>query len=111
MPCTPMSSSRRMKAGSKPGVGTLGGHHHRLHVVQVEARMLHVDKGRIKAGKPDDLDDLRIGEAADMGAKGKTALAQNAFDAILPHRWPPVAAGRRRRFTPPARPACVRARR
>jgi hypothetical protein len=44
----------------------LGRHHHRLHIVQVKTRMLHVDKGSVKAGKPDDLDDLRIGDAADM---------------------------------------------
>ena len=69
----------------------LGRHHHRLHVVQVEARMLHVDKGGVKAGKPDDLDDLRVGDAADMGPERQPALAQDAlYPVFLSWRPPPL---------------------
>ena len=71
-----------MKAGSKPGVRTIGvmptrsaAITHSLHIVQVEAGVLHVDKGGVKPGEPDDLDDLRIGDAADMRPEGEPALA------------------------------------
>jgi len=39
--------------------------------MQVEGGVLHVDKGGVKPGKADDLDDLRIGDAADMGPEGE----------------------------------------
>ena len=81
-----MSRRRRIKAGSKPGVrtigviaDTLGRHHHRLHVVQVEAGVLHVDKGGVEAGEPDDLDDLRVGDAADMGPEARPPSRRMRF--------------------------------
>ena len=45
----------------------LGGHHRGLHIVQTVAGVLHVDKGGVEPRKPDDLDYLRVGDAADMG--------------------------------------------
>ena len=63
-------------------------HHHRLHVVQIEARMLHVDKGGVEARKSDDLDNLRIRNAADMGPEREAAAAEDAFDPVLLHRMP-----------------------
>src|SRR5271168_423582 len=48
-----------------------GCHHRKLHIVQVEACVLHVDEGRIKAGKPDQLDDLRVSDPAHMGSQGE----------------------------------------
>ena len=38
--------------------------------------MLHVDKGGVEPGQPDDLDDLRIGDAAGMSAEGQPAPAR-----------------------------------
>ena len=70
------------KGGIKPGRAddrgdpdTLRGHHRELHVVQVEARMLHVDEGRIKAREADQFDNLRIGDATDMSSQGEAAPA------------------------------------
>ena len=63
----------------------LGRHYCELHIVQVEAGMLHVDKGRVETGETDQLDDLRVGDTTDMGSEGETALAQNALDAVLSH--------------------------
>ena len=70
---------------------TLGRHHHRLHIVQVEAGVLHVDKGGVKPGEPDDLDDLRIGDAADMGSERQAALAQDALYPIFRFMIPSLA--------------------
>ena len=53
--------------------------------MQIEAGVLHVDEGRIETGEPDQLDDLRVGDAADMGAQSEAAFAQNALDPILFH--------------------------
>jgi len=73
-----------MKAGSKPGVRTIGvmptrscRHHHQLHVAQVEAGVLHVDERGVEAGMADDLDDLRIGDAADISAERDAAIAHD----------------------------------
>ena len=41
--------------------------------MQVEAGMLHVDKGRVETDETDELDDLRVGDTADMGSEGETA--------------------------------------
>ena len=60
-------------------------HDHRLHVVQIEARMLHVDKGGVEPSEADNLDNLRVGNAADMGAQGEATLAQDALYPILSH--------------------------
>ena len=57
----------------------LGRHHAELHVVQVEARVLHVDKSGVKPREPDDLDDLRVGDAADMRPQSQPALAHDFF--------------------------------
>ena len=46
--------------------------------MQVEAGVLHVDEGRIENGEPDQFDDLRIGDAADMGPRSEAAFAQDA---------------------------------
>ena len=60
-------------------------HHRELHIVKVEAGVLHVYEGRIETGEPDQLDDLRVGDAADMGPQSEAAFAQNALDPILFH--------------------------
>ena len=65
--------------------GPFGGHHHQLNVAQIEARMLHVDERRVEPGKADDLDDLRGGDTADMGAEREPAIAQDALDAVFFH--------------------------
>ena len=54
-------------------------------VAQIEAGVLHVDKRRVEPGETDDLDDLRVGNAADMGAQGEAAFAQDALDPVLFH--------------------------
>jgi len=41
--------------------------------MQVEGRVLHVDKGGVEPGEANDLDDLRIGDPADMGAEREPA--------------------------------------
>ncbi len=48
--------------------------------------MLHVDKGGVEPGEADDLDDLRIGDAARMRAEGKPALVHDALDPVFLHR-------------------------
>jgi hypothetical protein len=53
--------------------------------VQVEGGVLHIDKSRIEAGEPDQFDDLRVGDAADVGPQGQAALAQDALDPIVFH--------------------------
>jgi hypothetical protein len=58
--------------------------------VQIVAGVLHVDKGGIEARQPDDLDDLRVGDPADMGAEREPAFAQYPFYPILFHAPPPV---------------------
>jgi hypothetical protein len=68
----------------------LGRHHHRLHVMQVEGRVLHVYKSRVEAREADQLDDLRVGDAADMRAERKPALAEDFLDAVLLHGAQPV---------------------
>ena len=73
--------------------------------MQVEAGVLHVDEGRIETGEHDQLDDLRVGDAADMGPQSEAAFAQDALRAILFQVVPPAsfAAGAR----PPALTADV----
>ena len=66
----------------------LGRQHAILHVVQVETRVLHVDKGGVEPGETDDLDDLRVGDAADMRAERQPAVAHDAFYAVFLH--PPL---------------------
>ena len=56
--------------------------------MQVEAGVLHVDKGRIETGEPDQFDDLRVGDPADMGPQSEAAFAQDALHAILFHVVP-----------------------
>jgi hypothetical protein len=63
--------------------------------VQIEGGVLHVDERRIETGEPDQLDDLRVGDAADMGAQGEAAFAQDALDPILSYVPSPVACRRR----------------
>ena len=53
----------------------LGGHHRELHIVQIEGGVLHIDESCVEAGQPDQLDDLRVGDAADMGSQGEAAVA------------------------------------
>ena len=47
--------------------------------MQVEAGVLHVDEGRIETGEPDQFDDLRVGDPADMGPQSEAAFAQDAL--------------------------------
>ena len=63
----------------------VGRHYCELHIVQVEAGMLHVDKGRVETGETDQLDDLRVGDTTDMGSEGETALTQDALDTVFLH--------------------------
>ena len=56
------------RAHDRRDADALGGHDHQLHVAQIEARVLHVDEGGVEPGVADDLDDLRIGDAANVGA-------------------------------------------
>jgi len=42
---------------------TVGRHHAGLHVVQIEAGGLHIDKGGVEPGPADDLTNLRVGDA------------------------------------------------
>src|SRR5580704_10205795 len=63
----------------------LGGHHRELHVMQVVAGVLHVDECGIEASQPDDLDDLRVGDPANMRAKRQPTFAQYPFYPILLH--------------------------
>ena len=85
----------------------VGRHYCELHIVQVEAGMLHVDKGRVETDETDELDDLRVGDTADMGSEGETALAQNALDPVLFH-VPSLGRSRGPRTPPQARDDHVR---
>jgi hypothetical protein len=79
-------NKRRIEAGGaddRRDPDALGRHHRKLHIVQVVGGVLHVDEGGVEAGEPNDLDDLRVGDAADMGAEGEAALAQDALDPVL----------------------------
>ena len=53
--------------------------------MQVEGRVLHVYKSRVEAREADQLDDLRGGDASDMRAERKPALAEDFLDAIRLH--------------------------
>ena len=53
--------------------------------MQVKGRVLHVYKSRVEAREADQLDDLRVGNAADTRAERKPALAEDFFDAVLLH--------------------------
>jgi hypothetical protein len=50
--------------------------------------VLHVDKGGIEPGKTDDLDDLRVGDAAGMRAEREPACIHDPFDPVLLHPHP-----------------------
>jgi hypothetical protein len=54
--------------------------------VQVVSGVLHIDERGVEAGEPDQLDDLRVGDAADMSTEREAALAQNVLDPVLSHR-------------------------
>jgi hypothetical protein len=73
------------RAHDRGDPNALGCHHRKLHVVQVEAGVLHVDESRVETGKPDQLDDLRVSDPADMGPQSEAAFAQDALHAILFH--------------------------
>ena len=45
-------------------------------------------KAASKTGEPDQFDDLRVGDAADMGPQSEAAFAQDALHAILFHVVP-----------------------
>jgi hypothetical protein len=62
-----------------------GRHHRKLHIVQIVGGVLHIDESGIEARKPDDIDDLRVGDAADMRSQREAALSQNPLDPILSH--------------------------
>jgi len=47
--------------------------------MQVEGRVLHVYKSRVEPREADQLDDLRVGDAADMPAERKSAFAEDFF--------------------------------
>jgi hypothetical protein len=64
---------------------TLGRHYCELHVVQVEGGVLHVDKSCVETSEPDQFDNLRVGDAADMGSQGEAAFAQDPLDPVLLH--------------------------
>jgi len=70
--------------------------------------MLHVDKGGVKAGEPDDLDDLRIGDAADVGPERQAALAQDALYPVLSHDVLPWPTGCLRQAARAGRARCRR---
>ena len=83
-----------MKAGSKPGgtndrgdADSLRRHDHELDVAQIEAGVLHVDERGVKAGKADNFDDLRVGDAAGMGAEGEPAFGQDALYPVFLHAF------------------------
>jgi hypothetical protein len=79
---------RRVEAGRPDNRGdadALSRHNRELYIVQIVGGVLHVDKGGIEAGQPDDLDDLRIGDPADMCAQREPAFAQYPFYPILSH--------------------------
>ena len=88
-----------MKAGSKPGVRTserdpdpLGRDHQACTSCRSNLVVLHVDEGGVEAGVADDLDDLRIGDPADIGPDRESALAHDSLDSVLLHRsllWAP----------------------
>ena len=56
--------------------------------MQVEAGVLHVDEDRIETGEPDQFDDLRVGDPADMGPQSEAAFAQDASRDSLSCRPP-----------------------
>ena len=78
----------RIEAGCADDRGdadTLGRHNRELYIVQIVGGVLHVDESGIEAREPDDLDDLRVGDPADMGAQREAAFAQYPFYPILFH--------------------------
>src|SRR5262249_26015136 len=72
-------------ANDRRDPGALSGHHRELHIAQVVGGVLHIDERGVEAGEPDELDDLWVGDTADMGAERETALAQDALDPVLLH--------------------------
>ncbi len=77
-------------ANNRGDRNTLGRDDRELYIVQIVGGVLHVDEGGIEARQPDDLDDLRVGDPADMGAQREPAIAQYPFYPILFHASPPV---------------------
>src|SRR5205085_7466935 len=53
--------------------------------MQVEGGVLHVDKGGVEPREADDLDDLRIGDAAGMGPKRQPARVHDPLDPVFLH--------------------------
>lgn len=60
-------------------------HHPQLHTAQIETGVLHVDECSVETGMADDFDDLRIGNAANVGAQCQAAFADDFLDAIALH--------------------------
>jgi hypothetical protein len=58
--------------------------------MQVKGRVLHVYKSRVEAREADQLDDLRVGDAADMRAEREPAFTEDLLDPILLHGAQPV---------------------
>jgi hypothetical protein len=90
-----MSDERRIearRADDGRDADPLGRHDHVLDIAQVEAGVLHVDEGSIEARVADDLDDLRIGDPAGVGAQSQSALLQDLLHAIGLHLEPPTGA-------------------
>src|SRR5262249_13098110 len=73
----------------------LGGHDHQLHVAQVEARVLHVDEGRVESRMAYDLDDLRIGDAAHVRSERQPAFTQYSLDPVSDHDFDSFRTGER----------------
>ena len=88
-------NERRVEAGcahDRRDPDALGRHHCELHVVQIVGCVLHVDKRGVKAGEPDQLDNLRVGNAAGMCPQSEPALAQDPFHPVFSHDFLPQAA-------------------
>ena len=73
------------RAHDRGDADALGRHDHELHGRQIEAGVLHVDKGGVEPGKTDDLDNLRVGYAARMCPEGEPTLVHDALDPVLLH--------------------------
>src|SRR5438477_288426 len=73
------------RADDRCDADTLGRHNCELHIVQIVGGVLHVDEGGVETREPDDLDDLRIGDPADMGAEREPAFTQYPLYPILLH--------------------------
>ena len=86
-----------MKAGSKPGVRTIGVTPPPSAAITIACtswRSKVVCSMSINAAsnpaRPNQLDDLRVGDAADMRPERKPALAEDLLDAVLLHHSSPL---------------------